>query len=64
MRSFRFSVEAAIVEFATIHAGVAVQPPAGYPVPAVVPASLAPTAEVTSRAVEVAKAGKADWVDM
>ena len=47
-----------------IHAGVAVQPPVVCLVPAVVPDSLAPTAEVTSRAVGVAKAGKADMVDM
>ena len=33
MRSFRFSVEASLVEFVTIHAGVAVQPPAEHLVP-------------------------------
>ena len=47
-----------------LHAGVAVQPLAEYLVPAVLPDSLAPTAEVTNRAVGVAKAGKADRVDM
>ena len=47
-------------------AGVAVQLPAEYLVPAVIPDSLAPTAEVTNRAVEVAKAvlaGNADRAD-
>ena len=50
-----------------IHAGVAVQLPAENLVPVVIPDSLAPIAEVTNRAVGVAKAvlaGNADRVDM
>ena len=50
-----------------IHADVAVQLPAEYRFLAVIPESLAPTAEAANRAVGVAKAvlaGKADRVDM
>ena len=47
-----------------IHVDVAVRLPAENLVPVVIPDSLAPTAEVTNRAVEVAKAVLADRADM
>ena len=50
-----------------IHADVAVQLPAEYRFLAVIPESLAPTAEAANRAVGVAKAvlaGKTDSIDM